>query len=396
MRGSNYGKRQKINYVVVPRHMRDIGKQECERSSSLVMLKVPEQMPELGGEGMNAKQLADKAVMGINFLKNEDTKKVASELVGMLPERTQRKIDNVVRGASASSVNALQEVYKRRDDIKDIVSRGANIVKSIKNAGGNGLALAGGSCCVPCSSGSGADVLPGDVLRKKLLAKVIRQKRMESLGDRTKTPSVGMGGYGLNIAGTSSGQSRSKTYPDMKDYKLNPTPLVGAGKKNQKGGLIIMSIAALIAAISAAASSAMAVSVGTATVGSLVGAAATASATTAGAIGTKKLIEKLGGKGIKDKLLNAIDTVKLTLQDMPTEAKQILLDGYEKLKSNPTQDELVKLGVKLAPFARKALATKVVKELGMAGSGLALAGGSATDFTKRFVGAFVKHARPVG
>lgn len=386
MRGSDYGKRQKMNHVIVPRHMRTIGLQYCPRSSSVVMLATPELQPELGGEGMNMRQLADKAVMGINFLKNDETKKVASELVGMLPSRTQSKIDSIVRGVSPRVVGALEEVYKRREDIKDIA-------KSVKGASGNGLSLAGGSCCEPC--GSGSQMLPGDLLRKKLLAKVVRMKRMESLGDRLKTTAVGMGGSGLNIAGTSSGQSRSMTYPKMKDYKVNPRPLVGAGAKmkGQEGGFIILALSALIGAISAATASAMAVSIGTATVGSLVGAAATAGATAAGAVAGKKLIEKLAGdnkkgSGLKTELLSAVDKVRLTLQDLPLEAKQILLEGYSELKDNPSEKGLISLGVKLAPFARKAFATKVGKELGIGGSGLSLAGGS-KEFTKRFVGAFV-------
>ena len=60
---------------------------------------------------------------------------------------------------------------------------------------------------------------------------MVREKRMRSLGDRTKTPPIGMGvkgGY-LAIPRTSSGQSRSKTLPSSKAYKLNPRPLVGAG-----------------------------------------------------------------------------------------------------------------------------------------------------------------------
>ena len=373
--------------------MRDIGRQICPRSASVVMLKTPEEFPELGGEGMSAKQLAEKAVQGINFLKNDETKKVASEFVGMLPAKTQNKIDSIVRGVSPRAIGALEEVYKKREDIKDVVSRGSNIVRSIK---GNGLSLAGGGCCMPCvSGGAKSEMLPGDVLRKKLLAKVVRQKRMDSLGDRLKTSAVGMGGAGLNIAGTSNGQSRSMTYPKMKDYDLNPRPLVGAGmKKNkQKGGFILLLLSGIVGAISAATASAMAVTVGTATVGSLVGAAATAGATAAGAVAGKKLIEKLAGddkkgSGLKDKLLTTIKNVKLTLQDLPTEAKQILLEEYEKLKNKPTEEGIVKLGVKLAPFARKAFATKVGKELGIGGSGLSLAGGS-KEFTKRFVGAFV-------
>ena len=49
---------------------------------------------------------------------------------------------------------------------------------------------------------------------------------MRPIGDRKKTSPLKMGylGGSINISGSSSGQSMSKTLPGMKNYKLNPKP----------------------------------------------------------------------------------------------------------------------------------------------------------------------------
>tara|TARA_R110000868_G_scaffold139302_2_gene354069 strand:+ start:1753 stop:3159 length:1407 start_codon:yes stop_codon:yes gene_type:complete len=65
---------------------------------------------------------------------------------------------------------------------------------------GYGLSLPGAGLSLP---GAGL-TLPGGSLKQKLIRNMVKQKRI-------------------------TGQSRSTTYPGMKNYKLNPRPLVGAG-----------------------------------------------------------------------------------------------------------------------------------------------------------------------
>ena len=154
------------------------------------------------------------------------------------------------------------------------------------------------------------NMLPGEMLRQKLLKKMVRERKMKSLGDRVKTSPIedGFNGGSLvipTINNKMGSQSMSKTLEATKPYKLNPKPLVGAGKK-QKGGFIGM-LAAAIAAISAAASAAAATTVvGSVTVGSLAGAALTGAAGVAG----KKIADKIVGDGLPNLKSKIIKTTQ--------------------------------------------------------------------------------------
>lgn len=202
---------------------------------------------------------------------------------------------------------------------------------------------------------------PGAMLKKKVLSKIVRDRRMAVLRK----------------------QSMDKTMPDSKGH------VVGMGK--QKGGFIVLALTGLIGAISAAASAAMATTVGTTTVGALVAASATGAATAAGAAAGKRVIEKLAGKGIKQELLTTIKSTKLKIEDLPPDAKRILLAGYKKLKDNPTMEGIKELGKQLAPHARKAMASKVGEKLGLTGGGLKLAGQGGGSFNSIFSKIFEHH-----
>lgn len=217
---------------------------------------------------------------------------------------------------------------------------------------------------------STSNELPGDLLRKKLLKKMLREKKMKSLGDRVKSAPIA--GSGLVIAGSSDGQSRSKTLPKTKTYKLNPKPLVGG---------FVITIPAIIAGISAAASSAMATGIPTA----LATGAASALAGVA--------VRKLAGEGTFSKALkNIIKDTSITLKDLPEKAQNLIKKGVKELQENPTKKGLVRLGIKIAPIAREIIHKKVKKTI--VGKGLSLAGAGILtpinlgqfnkDFVKKF------------
>jgi hypothetical protein len=235
-------------------------------------------------------------------------------------------------------------------------------------------------------------ILPGDLLRKKLLKKMTRERNMKSIGDRVKTSPIKDGFVGGSLVipskgpkGSAGGQSASKTLPGMKGYKLNPKPLIGAGQgvSNPKGGFFF-TLAAIIAGISAAASSAAAVTVAGTTVGALVGAAATGAAGAAGAAVVKAIIGS-GSSNPKKKILKAIKKTSITLNDFSTKDKIKLKVSFDKLKKNPTQAGLVSLGVKMAPVARQIMKKKLEKKINTE-----LIGGSLSP-AKKFDVSFVKH-----
>ena len=197
------------------------------------------------------------------------------------------------------------------------------------------------------------DVLPGDMLRQKLLKKMTREKKMSSLGDRVKTTPLSAGFQG-------GGQSMSKTLPDTKNYKLNPKPLVGAGK--QKGGFIIASLIAIGSAIAAAVSSAGAVAVGATTLGTLAGSALTAAVPVASVALTKKL---LGSGILRKKVATIIKDTRVNIKDLSKAGKKTLLTEYKRYKEDPSH--LKTLIQKMTPFYKKELfsqvAVKVKKDL---------------------------------
>lgn len=80
----------------------------------------------------------------------------------------------------------------------------------------------------------GYGMLPGDELKMKLLKKMVREKKMKSLGDRVKTKPISGGklNYATSKApyettGRNKGASYGKTYPAMKAYKLKGMSGVG-------------------------------------------------------------------------------------------------------------------------------------------------------------------------
>jgi len=97
----------------------------------------------------------------------------------------------------------------------------------------------------------GYGMLPGDELKMKLLKKMVREKKMKSLGDRAKTKSIsgGKAKYATSKApyktiNKNRGASYSKTLPGMKAYKLKGSGLgVAGGQKgmgiNLPGGMMM-------------------------------------------------------------------------------------------------------------------------------------------------------------
>ena len=249
-----------------------------------------------------------------------------------------------------------------------------------------------------------SDMLPGEMLRQKLLKKMVRERRMKSLGDRVKTSPIeeGFNGGSLvipTINNKMGSQSMGQTLEATKPYKLNPKPLVGAGKK-QKGGFIGM-LAAAIAAISAAASAAAATTVvGSVTVGSLAGAALTGAAGVAG----KKIADKIIGDGIsnlKSKIIKTTEDTKIMFKKLPKEDQEKIKQGIMKLKINPSKEGVIAFSKSIAPMILKETKkelhpklSKVFKDAGMSGKGLKLAGqglGLAGSGEKKFKNEFVKN-----
>jgi hypothetical protein len=412
-------RRQKIGYTYGPQTINDVSLQQQQRLMSLVQEQTFDQ--SMHGEGV---QDVVKGIM-------KSKKQIAAS---QTPETIQAAVDNIDFSKPAKAISAqipsITEKVIQSKPLKEAMKK----ILAKRNRGelGSGLSLAGGTSIQPSLSGgtsiqpsvgaglslAGAGELPGDQLKKKMLQKMVREKRMKSLGDRVKTTPIeaGMNGGSLVIAGakgrrgTPGGQSASKTLIGMKKgYKLNPRPLVGAGKKagknvEQNGGFIF-ALGALIAGIASAASAAMATTVvGSVTVGSLVGAAATGAATASGklavdavkkALKDKKERKSLKGSGrgedLKHTILEAIKQTKLSLQDFPTKAKIQLKAGFEELKKNPTKEGIIALGKRMAPVARAIMKKKLVKKLealGQKGQGLSLAG---AGNVKKFDSSFVKH-----
>ena len=151
-----------------------------------------------------------------------------------------------------SAVNKIVGNDKTMRSIHNIATKLPKVTSALSMIKGNGLGLAGSGSSIQPSVGGGLNIagqglslaggalyggglslaggtLPGDMLRKKLLKNMVREKKMRSIGDRKKTSPLKMGytGGSINISGSSSGQSMSKTLPGMKNYKLNSKPLVG-------------------------------------------------------------------------------------------------------------------------------------------------------------------------
>ena len=382
----NQSRRGLIGYTYSPQVCNDVAVSTGSRQMSVVQEQAFEQ--SMAGDGRlrdivrgilskrhlivkHGPKVIDAVVKGIQFMNTDEGKQLKQDFSKIAPKQSER-IDNIVNK------------YTPPEKYQNVAT---NIYKGVKAVQGQGIGLAGAGIGL---AGAG-DTLPGDILKKKLLKKMIREKKMKSLGDRVKTSPVVAGFNGGSMViptrsrgSTSSGQSKSKGLG--KGYKLNPKPLVGG---------FIFSLAAIIAGISAAASAAAATTVvGTVTVGALTGAALTGAAGAAGA----KIINAMGGDGVagKDVLAKVIKETKLTLSDLPTDAKIKLKAGFEALKKNPTKEGIIALGKKMAPVARDVMKKKLAKKInkitgsgiGLAGQGLGLAGGSQA---KKFDNSFVKN-----
>jgi hypothetical protein len=250
----NQSRRQSVGYVYGKQKQNDVTLQPRIRSLSYVQMRSFDQ--NMKGSGI--KERVDKFMN----VASSDAVKQASKIVfdNAAPPRAQER---------------MRQVYKRTEPIRNVLNRREELIKLIKEKRGEGLSLAGGMKhgmgmqhsrgSIPTSAGMGLKLsgqglslagsgynpppLPAQELKKKLLRKMIREKKMKALGDRKKTSPIKQGfvgrglslaggnlniagtlaGGNLNIAGTSSGRSRNKTYEDMRSYKVNPRPLVGQG-----------------------------------------------------------------------------------------------------------------------------------------------------------------------
>jgi hypothetical protein len=414
----NQSRRQKIGYSYCPQVINDVAIQPKMRNMSLVQEQAFDQ--NMHGEGIkeiirgildNKKQILEMGSKAVDIAMSEAGKIVFDTLPTDKQEQIKRLQDRT---------KPIQNVIQRRQDIADMVKTGTKMYNDIKGpAGGSrgsiqpsvgsGLSPAGGMYhggAIDIRGNQEGDTLPGDALKKKLLQKMVRERRMRSLGDRTKTTPLqaGFNGGSLVIPTNNNkmgSQSRSKTLPSSKTYKLNPKPLIGAGK-GQEGGFIFSAIAAAIAAISAAASAAAATTVvGTVTVGSLVGTALTAGAATAGGIVVNKIAGNGVGAEIKKKLVNIAKKTKISFSDLPKEDQQKLKSEFDKLKKNKSKAGVIEFAKSIAPIALKATKktlkpefTKVFKETGLSGSGLKLAGQGLSLVgagEKKFKNEFVKN-----
>lgn len=273
----NQARRTNIGYTYCPQVQNNIQAKPCMRNQSIVQLK--EFKRDMRGYGLSLAgsglSLAGSGMHGYGVIdKAKQMKKTALKYWDIIPEdqikevhtRIKRKIPRDNR-----TLNVINNAYERRGDISKVVKTGHRLAKEIKGNGfmehskkgtsiqptvGGALRLAGQRAGALKLAGQGQSAgalklsgqglglagnglisegliqpLPGDELKKKLLKNMVREKKMKALGDRVKTAPIkqGMNGGSNNISGTSNGQSRSKTLPGMKGYKLNPRPLVGAG-----------------------------------------------------------------------------------------------------------------------------------------------------------------------
>ena len=437
----NQSRRQKIGYSYCPQVINDVAIQPKMRNMALVQEQAFDQ--NMMGEGIkeiirgildNRKRILEMGSKAVDIASSDVAKQVGKIMFDNLPSDKQDKIKRL-----QERTKPIQNAIQRRQDIADMVKTGSKLVKDIRGNGlnpaggsrgsiqpsvGGGLSVAGGA--IDIRGNQEGDTLPGDALKKKLLQKMVRERRMKSLGDRTKTSPIeaGFDGGSLVIptnntksARLEGSQSRSKTLPSSRSYKLNPRPLVGAG---QKGGFIISGLIALGSAIAAAASAAAATTVvGSVTIGTLAGAFATGAAGAAGAAVAKKIAGDGAGRtgqspydkplstkccrggGIKDVIVKVAKETKIAYRDLSKADKDKLKSEFEKLKKNKSKAGVIAFAKSIAPIALKATKkrlkpemTKVFKKAGLSGSGLRIAGqglGLAGAGEKKFKNEFVKN-----
>ena len=245
----NQSRRQKIGYSYCPQVINDVAIQPKMRNMAMVQEQAFDQ--NMRGEGIkeiirgildNRKRILEMGSKAVDIATSEAGKQAGKIVFDALPSSKQEQIKSL-----SDTPKPIQTAIQRRQDIADMVKTGSKLVKDIRGNGlnpaggsrgsihtGGGLSPAGGA--IDIRGNQEGDVLPGDALKKKLLQKMVRDRRMKSLGDRTKTTPLqaGFNGGSLVIPTNNNkmgSQSKSKT---LFSYKLNPRPLVGAGKIPKK------------------------------------------------------------------------------------------------------------------------------------------------------------------
>ncbi len=256
--------RQKIGYVYPTMLNNNVIQTPCMRNTAVAQQYMFKAI--MTGEGLKqkAQQIKNKTAKYWDIIPEDEIKNNDYERRGDIYDvvKTGHKLANSMKHITPVHRHRVKKI--KGDGFREHSKKGTSVPPTV----GGGLAVAGGALrlagqragalklagqglMLPGSglglAGSGLisdgliQPLPGDELKKKLLKKMVREKKMSALGDRVKTSPIkqGMTGGSINISGTSSGQSRSKTLPDMKGYKLNPRPLVGAGVGKISPKLII-------------------------------------------------------------------------------------------------------------------------------------------------------------
>lgn len=228
-------RRQKIGYTYNQQVQNNVSLATKQRLMSTVQNQAFEQ--NMKGAGL------EDVLRGSINLGKKSYSKIKDLSDTLTPEQQQRL---------GSAVNKIVGDDKTMRSIHSMATKLPKVTSALSMVKGNGLGLAGAGTSIQPSVGSGLNIagqglslaggamkgkglslaggaLPGDMLRKKLLQKMVREKRMKPIGDRKKSSPLKMGymGGSINISGSSSGQSMSATLPKMKNYKLNPKPLVG-------------------------------------------------------------------------------------------------------------------------------------------------------------------------
>ena len=249
----NQSRRQSIGYVYCHQKNNDVAIKPYSRQMLEVQEKAYDQ--NMTGQGMKDKiKIVGTKIM--DFSDSDIGQQVGKIVFDKLPSDKQEQIKNLREKIPQPVMDKIKS--KIRDKLKGnglglagsglgvagsglgLAGRGLGVAGSGLGLAGAGLGLAGAGLggAIDIKKPQKEDVLPGDKLKKKLLQKMVREKKMKSIGDRVKTQPIEQGMNGGNLViptkNTKSGrlkgsQSRSKTLPSSKTYKLNPKPLVGAG-----------------------------------------------------------------------------------------------------------------------------------------------------------------------
>mgnify|MGYP003636689733 FL=1 len=133
-----------------------------------------------------------------------------------------------VRAADNRMINSLKKIQASKGDAARNIQAGMRLIQA-KTVGEDAGLLSQSKFAGPLKNIPDADKvllmsnrarltqegyglsLPGGSLKQKLIRNMAKQKKLRGSGKRI------------------TGQSRSTTYPGMKNYKLNPKPIVGAG-----------------------------------------------------------------------------------------------------------------------------------------------------------------------